>query len=203
MIETDLNILRDRAYKIACDHGFHDNRELMPSHWLCLVISELMEAVEAHRKEKYANVEAFNEEMSRYGQSENVQSDSGEYFMRSFEKHIKDSLEDELADAIIRLLDFAGLCDVKIEEFTEETLAKIFKTQENRPFTSNIFVISQIPYILIEHSVTVRNLNPTIINGMLGGIMSLCKSRKIDFYWFICKKMNYNELRAPMHGKKY
>lgn len=42
----DLNELRDRAYKTACDHGFHDE-ELSNEHCLCLVISELMEAVEA------------------------------------------------------------------------------------------------------------------------------------------------------------
>ena len=51
MSNIDLNILRDQAYKIACDHGFHD-KELSNEHFLCLVISELMEAVEADRKGK-------------------------------------------------------------------------------------------------------------------------------------------------------
>ena len=45
----NLNELRDRAYKTACDRGFHDE-ELSNEHCLCLVISELMEAVEADRK---------------------------------------------------------------------------------------------------------------------------------------------------------
>ena len=26
-METDLNKLRDRAYKIACEHGFHDEQK--------------------------------------------------------------------------------------------------------------------------------------------------------------------------------
>ena len=47
----NLNELRDRAYKTACDRGFHDE-ELSNEHCLCLVISELMEAVEADRKGK-------------------------------------------------------------------------------------------------------------------------------------------------------
>lgn len=46
----NLNELRDKAYKTACEHGFHD-QELSNNHFLCLVISELMEAVEADRKE--------------------------------------------------------------------------------------------------------------------------------------------------------
>lgn len=49
MNNINLNTLRDRAYKTACEHGFHD-KELSNEHWLCLVISELMEAVEADRK---------------------------------------------------------------------------------------------------------------------------------------------------------
>lgn len=49
MSKIDFNALRDRAYKCACAHGFH-NTELINEHFLCLVISELMEAVEADRK---------------------------------------------------------------------------------------------------------------------------------------------------------
>lgn len=49
MSKIDFNALRDRAYKCACEHGFH-NTELINEHFLCLVISELMEAVEANRK---------------------------------------------------------------------------------------------------------------------------------------------------------
>ena len=60
----NLNELRDRAYKTACDHGFHDE-ELSNEHCLCLVISELMEAVEADRKGKRADAVRF-----KYWQSE-------------------------------------------------------------------------------------------------------------------------------------
>ena len=42
----ELNILRDRAYKTACEHGFHEE-ELSDKHCLMLVITELSEAVEA------------------------------------------------------------------------------------------------------------------------------------------------------------
>lgn len=53
MSKIDFNALRDRAYKCACEHGFH-NTELINEHFLCLVISELMEAVEANRKNRGA-----------------------------------------------------------------------------------------------------------------------------------------------------
>lgn len=58
MNNINLNELRNRAYKTACEHGFHDKR-LSEEHCLCLVISELMEAVEADRKGKRADRESF------------------------------------------------------------------------------------------------------------------------------------------------
>ena len=57
MSKIDLNTLRDMAYKNACEHGFHD-QGLSNEHCLCLIISELMEAVEADRKGKQFNKDA-------------------------------------------------------------------------------------------------------------------------------------------------
>lgn len=60
MSKIDLNTLRDMAYKNACEHGFHD-QELSNEHCLCLVISELMEAVEADRGNRHSNRKEYDE----------------------------------------------------------------------------------------------------------------------------------------------
>lgn len=52
----NLNKLRDEAYQNAVEHGWHDE-DLSTEHFLCLVISELMEAVQAERKGKRSDVE--------------------------------------------------------------------------------------------------------------------------------------------------
>lgn len=49
------NELRDRAYKCACDHGFHD-KEYPTEHWFMLIITEIAEAVNADREEKYSDI---------------------------------------------------------------------------------------------------------------------------------------------------
>lgn len=97
----NLNELRDKAYKCAVVHGWHEEN-LSDEHFLCLVISELMEAVEADRKGMHANRDNFEYYMKQR------KRDDGE-FMYAFKLDIKDSLEDELSDACIRLLDLAGL----------------------------------------------------------------------------------------------
>lgn len=55
MENINLNELRNIAYKTACENGFHD-KDLSNAHILCLVISELMEAVEADRKGRLGKI---------------------------------------------------------------------------------------------------------------------------------------------------
>lgn len=53
----NLSKLRDKAYKCAVVHGWHEEN-LSDEHFLCLVISELMEAVEADRKGRHADTKS-------------------------------------------------------------------------------------------------------------------------------------------------
>ena len=100
------NELRDRAYQCACRHGFHD-KGYSDEHWLMLIITEISEAVNAYRKGKHANKKHIEEELT------NLESKG--YFVRGFDYLIKDTVEDELADIVIRCLDYAGLKKINIE----------------------------------------------------------------------------------------
>ena len=129
----NLNELRDRAYQTACDHGFHDE-ELSNEHCLCLVISELMEAVEADRKGRSGKKckSRFEMDYNRYP----ALVEEEKRFKCSFEKNVKDSLPDELADAVIRLLDLAGLRNFNLNRFSPVNVVLRGKT-----FTENIYAI--------------------------------------------------------------
>lgn len=85
----DLNELRDKAYQCAVKHGWHEEK-LSNEHFLCLVISELMEAVEADRKGKRADTDAFN----KYYNCVN--------FKENFERQIKGTVEEELMHSSAR-----------------------------------------------------------------------------------------------------
>ena len=99
-----LNELKNKVYKTACDHGFHYN-ELSNEHCLMLVITELSEAVEAHRNGKFLH----EEEKITY---ELCQKEK--FYRYAYEDYIKGTIEEELADTIIRLLDLAGLRNIEI-----------------------------------------------------------------------------------------
>lgn len=108
----NLNELKDKVYHCAVAHGWHEEN-LSDEHFLCLVISELMEAVEADRKGMHANKKQFESYM-------NLKERSDDEFIYAFKHDIKDSVEDEVANACIRLLDLAGLRGANLNSFDYE-----------------------------------------------------------------------------------
>lgn len=197
MSKIDLNTLRDRAYKTACEHGFHD-QELSNEHYFCLVISELMEAVEADRKRKYFKGKImFERDFNTYSAlvEENVR------YRNAFEKHIKDTVGDELADAVIRLLDLAGIRGISLELANgdiEDCIEDMAEACKDETFTESIYSISTLP---VRYDGIFDF--PTALNDMILSIFGLAKHLDIDLLWHIKQKMKYNELREKMHGKKY
>lgn len=69
---------------------------------LMLCVSELSEALEAHRKNKFANLVQFNQDRQSTPFHENSAT------IQAFKDNIKDTFEDEIADTVIRLID---LCE--------------------------------------------------------------------------------------------
>lgn len=193
----DLNELRNKAYKTACEHGFHDE-ELSNEHCLCLVISELMEAVEADRKGRLGKKckSRFEMDYNRYP----ALVEEEKRFKCSFEKNVKDSLPDELADATIRLLDLAGYRGIAIETFTEEMIYESTESCNDESFTESIYAIATIP-VRFEYEYDYSFDKQ--LNSMLLGIIGLSNYMGIDLLWHVEQKMRYNELRENKHGKRY
>lgn len=198
----NLNELRDKAYKTACEHGFHD-QELSNNHFLCLVISELMEAVEADRKGRRANVDRYNKKIANSRICQGLDSDIPKErgYEVAYNEIIKGSIEEELADAVIRLLDLYGLLGIGLDEdvFDEETISEYSATYCNKSFTESIFHI--IKFITSNNEVFIRSC--VVPEILLLEIFGLAKYLSIDLMWHIEQKMKYNELREKMHGKKY
>ena len=188
----DLNDLRDRAYKTACDHGFHDE-ELSNEHCLCLVISELKEAVEADRKGRLGKKckSRFEMDYNRYP----ALVEEEKRFKCSFEKNVKDTLPDELADAVIRLLDLAGLRGIDLSD-TNEIADEFVSLKSGFRFTEVCFGFT----LLLTNDV--EGLGKRICFA-LAGLIKYCQFSNIDLIWHINQKMRYNELRENKHGKKY
>ena len=85
------------------EKGFYDKPVEVGTH-LMLITSELAEALEADRHGISANRASFEALIS-----------DGVPFQEAFKECIKDSYEDEIADAMIRLLDHCGYKGIDLE----------------------------------------------------------------------------------------
>lgn len=195
----NLNELRDKAYKTACEHGFHDN-ELSDEHCLMLVITELSEAVEADRKGKNADIAKFKEWQ---GNSIPLSDETrNKRFKEDFEAYIKDSVADELADAAIRLLDLAGLRKVNVE-IPDDEWGSI--TNDLKTDAKNQYDFSEAMFHICE-SIVDKNRHDNIEDVIvipIALIKIVCYVYGINLEWHIKMKMKYNSLRENKHGKKY
>lgn len=199
MNNINLNELRDRAYKTACEHGFHD-KELSNEHLLCLIISELMEAVEADRSNRHSNRKEYDEIIRDILIGASLY-EYNKWFRTAFESHIKGSVEEEIADAAIRLLDLAGLREISLELANgdiEDCIEDMAEAYKDETFTESIYSISTLP-------ARYEGLYdfPTTVNDMVLSIFGFAKHLSIDLIWHIEKKMRYNELRPMLNGKRY
>ena len=191
-----INEMKERAYDIACKHGWYEQKR-SNIHELMLVVSELGEAVNADRNGKYANRERF----------ENVLKEFHVPFSYAFNQCIKDTVEDELADAAIRILSLSGLnsADLEEEPFSEEGLEKLVKAANNGlTISDNPEKITFPEELSMVFSGIMKVLQEGASMGdVLVNIYVIAYRRGIDLKWHIEQKMKYNEERPYKHNKKY
>lgn len=183
----EINALRDEAYENAKSHGFHDANN-SKKHYLCLVLTELMEAVEADRKARHCVIDINEVDL--------IEDKS--IFLATFEQHIKDTVEDEFADTVIRLLDYAGLYNIDVgasyylkfilddidADFTYRLKYKSMSLTEFAFEMTCLIVGKDILFVLFE-------------------LFMWAVAKGFDLTTHIKLKMRYNSYRERMHGKRY
>lgn len=100
-----INQLAQQIHAIAKEKGFYD-KPVNVAEKLMLIVTEIAEACEADRKNLYAQNPILD-----------IYDTNLEHFNVRFETYIKDSFEDELADAIIRILDLCAYLNIDIQKF--------------------------------------------------------------------------------------
>ena len=190
--------MRDKAYQCAVAHGWHEEN-LSDEHFLCLVISELMEAVEADRKGKHADTKKFNQELDYYMHEMKLYGENyDEAYRDTFAYSLKDSAEDELADACIRPLDLVGFRKVDLGDGNSDEL-KCSEGFLDWTFTESVFSL----VCNITDSDYIENHSfDSFLRMALIEILVFCVQKDIDIFWHIKQKMKYNELRPYKHGDK-
>lgn len=182
--------LAKEVHANAVAKGFWD-KAMSIRHYLMLVICELAEAIEADREGRTASI------------PEGIESFPDKAFIPSFKSYIKDTVEDELADAVIRLL------DIWVEAFPNEemhvTAAYMVEKQTLTEVASMVseYLLDKEIYSFLEVNLLCGNRLKVCMDRAIDMLYSYAKNKGIDLDRHILLKMRYNATRPRLHGKKY
>lgn len=192
MTKEKIKELSDRIYETISNNGFHTDDvdyKYPEFKYLMLVITEIAEAVEADRKDRHVDRDAFEERINVYPD-----------FCERFKAYVKDSVEDEFADIAIRLLDMMGVFKVEItdemEKLAENIRTNVWDTADGGEFVDRAYVLSKI-LTYGKYGI------PEITYYGLVYLEKWSESLGIDLEWHIDVKDKYNATRGYRHGKNY
>lgn len=117
-----LNELRDFVGEINKSNGFHE-RDINIGELCALITSETSEMLEAHRVNKHSDIDTFGKRFNEVINSinepiiskEDWQNRYNEVFKQQFKNHIKEGLEAELVDCLIRCFDTAYRLNIDLD----------------------------------------------------------------------------------------
>ena len=190
MITTEkLTELRDRAYRAACDKGFHDEQK-PDAVYKMLIITEIAEAVQADRKGIRPDIEGYKEFVEAHDETA---------ITYAFKKYIKGCVEEELADVVIRCLSFAGHRGWDLQHALDEMKG----TSDMDVIIGDEAFVETAFYTCDEFFGCYSNSSAKkAVGGLLVSVAEYCNYKGIDLWWHVEQKMRYNELRPYRHGGK-
>jgi len=188
--QPDLNALAKRIRAINTEKGFWPPEGRNWGEVCALIISELMEALEAHRKGKRATGGAAKFLIEQHAQGIANWPDH-------FVKLVKDTVDDELADAVIRILDCS---DGDVFQYSEDWVADAMDDIPENFAESLLNTISGVSYVGLTG---LKSLNRHDTAGWIATIEAICRNLEIDLWAHVEAKILYNQTRPPKHGKLY
>lgn len=193
--------LADAAHAAAVEKGFYKEPRSL-ARTVGLVTAEIGEIMEAARKGRYFDAANY---------------DKGDPFIiQAFEDVIKDTVQDEIADSIIRLLDLIGSCGSlnpssfqlleadKMRSFRFDVLARPDCFNENYDDWESL----HLDCLVLTATIARHNIGETrfMVHCVASIRLLLRLAEKMgvpDIDFHIQEKMKYNRTRPYMHGKKF
>lgn len=194
MSRLNYNQLAAEVHANSLKHGWWEDKP-STEHFFTLVVCELAEAVEADREGSRCDRKLFASTLCTFVEPYRHNSERYEKKWNSaFEQCIKDTVEDELADAAIRLLDIAGAYNWDFSKpFAGNYSVMVIPSNS---FTENIGCIMEC--VLCRTLTKYHRVACSLVQ-----IEWLADQMGIDLAWHIEHKMRYNASRPYKHGKAY
>lgn len=194
--------LIDRCHAGSRNKGFWD---IKPDErqQLMLTVSELAEALEAHRKGRKVTCH-----WRHFAPMAASMADEHDGARDLFVTTIKDTPADELADAFIRGCDFAAGFDLMpdtLNGYTDDRYNHVNNAEHIWPVPENFgAALYAITDLLTKVSANGgRRMDGYVLGRALAAIQRLAEREGIDLATHIDLKLRYNATRPAKHGKAY
>lgn len=176
------------AHKTAVEYGFWDD---IPNyeHLAMLVITELSEAINADRYGRHADMEEYKVWCAFVNEYIIAHEDRIKRRKTAFNECIKDTVEGELADACIRLMDMIGYYQIS---FIRDNT---FTSDLDKPLCEFCFRVTEA--LMAPHGEIYA------CQKALNMLLAYAERVGIDIEWHIHEKMAYNKQRPRLNGKYY
>jgi len=183
----------EKAHCNALEKGFYDDKTIPLEDRFFLIQTEIGECGEAWRSDRWAQ----KEDVERYEEHYNdLVEEDGEicYFI----SYIKSTVQDELADVMIRLFDIAGFLGIRIDKEYQISIIP------RETFFGNLSNIQRLVFKLLD------KIKNNIWNewaafhffSIFRYIEEFAVMQEIELYKHIDLKMQHNKTREHKHGKK-
>jgi hypothetical protein len=191
------NIIRfqEEISRINTEKGFwKDGEKRNRGEAVALIVSELSEAVESHRKRKiWMNYEPETREL--------LTEDS--VLMINFPGHIKDTVEDELADTVIRILDCC-------KGFGWPIIEREYRKESTGNFAHDVLRLQNYCIKAFDNEEHTKEFGGIACpypgkdwGYVLAAILKFCEWYNINLEQHVEWKIRFNAGRPHKHGKQY
>lgn len=187
-----LNRYAKGCHERSVAKGFWDEAHSI-GRYLMLAFGELHEAIEADRIGKWAKLD--------HDTIDTLQRIEGAPYVQEFLRMVKDTVEDKISDAVIRLLDLLGwlLGDKALTAF-QVTSGLCAYGKEDPPA---MLTDALMPIVAELCGASAFGDTTTGILCAIKSLELLCDRLDIDLMTHIELKLKYNATRPALHGKKY
>lgn len=169
---------------------------------LMLIVSELGEALEAHRCGKFTKWDLYNSAISKKG----VRYGAKQEFLEQrrteiFEMIVKDTFEDEIADVFIRLFDFCGYLRIEPNGWVLEN--KIAKADSATGNIGATFLHICGGLFCLSNGRWRKEYTDLSVGVTIARLLVFCQHHNIPIQKHIEAKMAYNKTRPNKRDNLY
>lgn len=192
----DIKKLSKQIHAQNVKKGFWDKKR-NEGEVLFLIITELAEMCEADREGRIGYIKQYEDSINRSKKFKYSPKHKTSIKRDFFEKYVKDSMGDELADAFIRMCDYCA-------GFKRDINEKSIKNISTGFIQHRIFENLGEELLIISHLITLSDDNNQDNSNLIFSYMIwLSHKLNIPLEKHVKLKMWYNSTRPKMHNKKY